>query len=32
VRETGKRTRNDYFEGMDEFVIRVVADAPLTMR
>jgi hypothetical protein len=32
VRETGKRTRNEYFDGMDEFVIRVVADAPVAMR
>ena len=29
VRETGRRTRNDYFDGMDEFVIRVVSAAPL---
>jgi hypothetical protein len=26
VRETGRRTSNEYFNGMDEFVIRVVAD------
>jgi hypothetical protein len=32
VRETGQRTRNDYFDGMDEFVIRVVADAPSVAR
>jgi len=32
VRETGQRTRNDYFDAMDEFVIRVVTDAPTLMR
>jgi predicted CopG family antitoxin len=32
VRETGRRTRNDYFAGMDEFVIRVVDDAAVAMR
>lgn len=28
VRETGNRTQNEFFAGMDEFIIRVVADAP----
>ncbi len=28
VLETGNRTQNEFFAGMDEFVIRVVADAP----
>jgi hypothetical protein len=32
VRETGQRTRNEYFDAMDEFVIRVVADAPSLAR
>lgn len=28
VRETGRRTRNEYFDRMDEFVIRVVSATP----
>ena len=28
VRATGHRTRNEFFNGMDEFVIRVVDSAP----
>ena len=32
VRETGRRTSNEYFDGMDEFVIRVVADQPSLTR
>ena len=31
VRETGKRAHNEYFDRMDEFVIRVVADAPASV-
>jgi hypothetical protein len=32
VQETGHRTHNEFFDRMDEFVIRVVADAPTLAR